>query len=117
LDKSQYQLARNFSMGEEKKATSFRLSEETLRQIDHIKQAFHPFCEDRSSTLRLIVNIMYAIIFTPTTLRDVVDVLQRVHRTTSNDNVVHKQLHLVFGEPAPTFFPRIWPSNRNEEAS
>ena len=73
-------------------------------QIDEIKCAFHPFCEDRSSTLRLIVNLMYSIIFTPTTLRDVIATMQRIQRGTSYDN----QLKLSF-PPAvgQSFFPKI----------
>lgn len=97
-------------MGMEKKPTSFRLSAETLVQIDNIKQAFHPFCEDRSSTLRLIVNIVYAIIFTPTTLRDVVEVMQRVHRVTSCDEVARDVTQLLIHFPAHdgySFRPKI----------
>lgn len=69
-------------MGVWKQHTTFRFSEETLMQIDQIKAAFSPFAEDRSSTLRIIVHVLYSILFTPTTLQEVLMVCQRLQKAT-----------------------------------
>jgi hypothetical protein len=70
-------------MGLEKRCTTFRLSEETLEELEQIQRAFFPFAEDRSSTLRITVRLVFALIFTPMTMADLMWVLQRLHRNTS----------------------------------
>lgn len=69
-------------MGICKQHATFRFSEETLMQIDRIREAFSPFAEDRSSTLRIIVHVLYSILFTPTTLQEVLLVCQRLQEAT-----------------------------------
>lgn len=73
-------------MGLTKTHHTFRFSEETLMQIDAIKSALSPFAEDRSSTLRIIVQVVYALIFTPATLADALDAMQRLHGHTLSYN-------------------------------
>lgn len=91
-------------MGETKRHVTFRLAEDDLVKIDRIQQALHPFAEDRTSTLRVIIKIVWSLIFTPGTLADLVEVLQRLRSHT----LAHKQLEIRF--PAAIgqeFFPKI----------
>jgi hypothetical protein len=90
-------------MGVEKKSITFRLSEQTLIKLDAIRGAFDPFAEDRSSTLRIVISIMYALLFTPAILVDFRALLQRLHRNTLQDNVVQLRLPLS-GRNEPAVF-------------
>jgi hypothetical protein len=84
---------------------TFRLGDDDLSKIDKIQQALSPFTEDRTSTLRVIIRIVWALIFTPGTLKEVVQVLQRLQSRTSE----HGQMAIHFPPHAdnPTFFPKI----------
>lgn len=92
-------------MGLEKKNTTFRFSEETLMELHQLQKVLWPFAEDRSSTLRIVIKIMYALIFTPATLRDALDLLQLIHRNTLQDS----QLPLKFppSSGGPLLRPRF----------
>ena len=93
---------------------SFRASEETRRQLADLMKMFE---RDRSWILRKAVSIMWLVIFDIAKLEHFIHDWQEFHRSKSQHRV-SRQLNLVFGEPNPSFFPRIWPStNRNEEAS
>lgn len=92
---------------------NFRASEQTLSELHDIQNLFHPYLPDRSSTLRWVIRKFWEVLFTDTNFTDVLAQWQAIQGKT----LQYKQLRLVFGEPAPKFFPRIWPSNRSEEAS
>lgn len=70
-------------MGLEKRSTAFRLSEDTLNELAAIQKAFSPFAEDRSSTLRIVIRVLYSILFTPATLNEILMVCQRLQSVTS----------------------------------
>lgn len=89
-------------------ALSFRASEETRRQLGDLMRVFE---RDRSWILRKAVAVFWLIIFDLTKLEEFIHDWQELHRTKSQYRV-SLQLKLVFSEPIPTFFPRIWPSNR-----
>jgi hypothetical protein len=79
-------------MGLEKRSTTFRFSDETLRELGALQIVFAPFAEDRSSTLRIVIALVYALIFTPSTIRDLFHVLQHLQRSTSQ----YSQLDIQF---------------------
>jgi hypothetical protein len=93
-------------MGETKQHLTFRFSEDTLKQLAELQDAFWPFAEDRASTLRIIVQLVYALLFTPATLRDLLAVLQRLHCSTLS----HTQLTIDFPPACPPvpFRPKLW---------
>jgi hypothetical protein len=87
-------------MGLEKRTTSFRMSPQTLSQLGEIQSSLAPITEDRSSTLRLIINFIYSIFFSPQTLQAVLERLQRLLRITSDCD---SQMWLTFSEePFPS---------------
>lgn len=73
-------------MGLEKKTYTFRLCEETHGMLRKIQEALSPFCEDLSSTVRFVIRLAYALLFTPTSLKDVLAICQKLHRITSQDD-------------------------------
>ena len=99
---------RGSRMGTADRNVNFRASEQTHKELDDIQRLFHPFLPDRSTTLRWIIRKFWEVLFTDTNLTDILKQWQVMHGKTSQ----HKQLQLVFGEPLPAMFPRIWPSNR-----
>ena len=90
---------------------NFRAPEQTLLELEAIQKLFHPYLPDRSTTIRWVIRKFWEVLFTDTNLSDVLKQWQVIHGKTPQ----HRQLQLVFGEPSPTFFPRIWPSNQNDE--
>lgn len=74
-------------MGLEKQHVTFRFAEETLMQIDEIKNAFGPLVEDRSHALRVIVRILHSILFTPANLKEVLMICQRLQKAISSHEV------------------------------
>jgi hypothetical protein len=90
-------------MGVHKQHVTFRFAETTLKELDEIQRTLSPFAEDRSSTLRIIVKLMYALLFTPMTIKDLVHVLQRLQSDTSS----HSQLWIQFPEIGIALRPRF----------
>jgi hypothetical protein len=70
-------------MGVEMKSVSLKLSEETMKQVDELRAAFHPFTENRSQVFRVVVEIMHSLVFTKGTLKSIVERLQGMLRNTS----------------------------------
>ena len=70
-------------MGVEMRTVSLKLSEETMKQVDELRDAFHPFTENRSQVFRVIVDIMHSLVFTKGTLKTIVERLQGMLRNTS----------------------------------
>lgn len=79
-------------MGEYKKPCTLRLCSETEKMLDRLQEAFTPFVEDRSSTVRLLIRILFALVFTPVTLRDVLSICQRIQEHT----LPYRQLKFEF---------------------
>jgi hypothetical protein len=70
-------------VGIEMRTVSLKLSEETMKQVDELRDAFHPFTENRSQVFRAIVDIMHSLVFTKGTLKSIVERLQGMIRNTS----------------------------------
>ena len=70
-------------VGIEMRTVSLKLSEETMKQVDELRDAFHPFTENRSQVFRVIVDIMHSLVFTKGTLKSIVERLQGMLRSTS----------------------------------
>lgn len=83
---------------------SFRASEETRRQLSDLMEMFE---RDRSWILRKAVAVFWLIVFDLTKLEEYIHDWQEFHRSKSQHRV-SRQLKLVFNEPNPPFFPRIW---------
>lgn len=93
-------------MGIHKKHRTYRFPEETLTMLAKIQSAFSLFAEDESSTLRICVRIVYALLFTPMTVLDVFDAIQRLRCPT----LCHTQLSIEFPpvENVVSFRPKLW---------
>ena len=52
-------------MGIEMRPRNIKLGERAEKQLCEIQDALHPFCVNRSSTIRTVVDLMHKIIFTP----------------------------------------------------
>jgi hypothetical protein len=65
------------------RSVSLKLSEETMKQVDELRAAFHPFTENRSQVFRVVVEIMHSLVFTKGTLKSIVERLQGMLRNTS----------------------------------
>jgi hypothetical protein len=93
-------------MGVHKKHRTYRFPEEELSMLAKIQAAISLFVEDESSTLRFCVRLVHALLFTPMTVRDVFDMIQRLHCPT----LCHAQLSIDFPQPAAvaSFRPNIW---------
>lgn len=89
---------------------NFRAPEQTLLELDAIQRLFHPYLPDRSTTLRWVIRKFWELLFTNTNLSDVLQQWQVFTGKTSQ----HKQLQLVFHEPIPPMYPRIWFSKQEE---
>lgn len=70
-------------MGIEMRSVSLKLSEETMKQVDELRDAFHPFTENRSQVFRVMIEIMHSLVFTKGTLKSIVERLQGMLRNTS----------------------------------
>lgn len=93
---------------------SFRASVETRKQLADLMAMFE---RDRSWILRKAVSIMWLVIFDIAKLEHLIHDWQEFHRHKPTHRVA-RQLKLNFnGCEEVKFFPRIWPSNRNTEAS
>lgn len=92
---------------------SFRASAETRKQLSELMAMFE---RDRSWILRKAVAVFWLIIFDLSKLEEFIRDWQEFHRTKPTHRV-SRQLQLVFHEPIPSMFPRIWPSNRNTETT
>lgn len=85
-------------MGLEKKTTSFRMSPRTLEQLSELQSGFSPLVEDRSSTLRLVINFVWGMFFSPHTLQAMSEKFQRLLRMTSQCD---PQMRLTFSTEPP----------------
>jgi len=63
-------------MGIEKQPRNIRFDAETDRKISEIQQAFHPWCANRSDTVRKSIDLFHAVLFTPGILERVIPLLQ-----------------------------------------
>jgi len=70
-------------MGVEMKTVSLKLSEQTMKQVDELRDAFWPFTENRSQVFRVLVEIVHSLVFTKGTLKAIVERLQGMLRNTS----------------------------------
>ena len=52
-------------MGIEMRPRNIKLGEKAEKQLCELQDALHPFCVNRSSTIRTVVDLMHKIIFTP----------------------------------------------------
>jgi hypothetical protein len=71
------------TVGIEMRTVSLKLSEQTMRQVDDLQNAFAPFTENRSQVFRVVVEIMHSLVFTKGTLKAFVDRLQGMLRNNS----------------------------------
>ncbi len=94
-------------MGLEKRVRSVRLSDEESLLFERIQEKFSPFTKTFKDTVVLCARLVWRMICTPGILTDFIEECQRLHCTTPY--TAPKQLQLVFGEPLPAMFPRIWP--------
>ena len=85
-------------------AVNFRASEETVKQIEDIKSLFAPLMPDRSSTLRWIVKTMWMLLFTESSLAEIFQTWQVLHRQQTASGVTQMRFHFPVEHP---FFPRI----------
>lgn len=70
-------------MGVEMKTVSLKLNEKTMKQIDELQVALHPFTENRSQVFRVVVDVMHSLVFTKGTLKLLVERLQGMLRNNS----------------------------------
>jgi len=70
-------------MGKELQPKTFKLDEGHVRKLAEIEDAFAPFTDGKSATVRFLVDTMHALIFTKGTLEAVVESLQGLLRITS----------------------------------
>jgi len=70
-------------VGIEMRTVSLKLSEQTMKQVDELRDAFHPFTENRSQVFRVVVEIMHSLVFTKGTLKSIVERLQGMLRNSS----------------------------------
>lgn len=96
-------------MGLEKKNATIRLSDEAQMHLDRIQNALNWFLEDRSSTVRFCARIVYWMLFTPMTVRDLLATLQGLHRHTLPCDC--GQMQLAFPVER-AFVPRLWQEPR-----
>ena len=81
-------------MGKELQPKTFKLNEDHVRKLSEIEDAFAPFTDGKSATVRFLVDMMHALIFTKGTLQAVVESLQCLLRTSS-------YYQAEFGIPTP----------------
>ncbi len=65
-------------MGESAKARSFRLSDETMRQIEDLQKALEPMAANPTDTLRIAIFLLHAEIVQGQTVRPIWEGLQRL---------------------------------------
>jgi hypothetical protein len=70
-------------MGEWVKTRTFRLTDETMRQMQEIQDAFAPFFGNATDTLRGVVSMFHSLLFGRGILERVAGVLQGLQRNTS----------------------------------
>ena len=93
-------------MGIHKQHRTYRFPQEELTMLGRIQSALSLFAEDESSTLRFCVRLVHALLFTPMTVRDLFETMQRLHCPT----LCHAQIPIEF-PPAPAavpFRPQLW---------
>jgi len=70
-------------MGAEMKPVTVKLDDGAILKLGEIEDAFAPFTRGRSATVRLLIELVHALIFTKGTLQAVVGRLQGLLRRTS----------------------------------
>jgi len=70
-------------MGKELQPKTFKLDEGHVRKLAEIEDAFAPFTDGKSATVRFLIDTMHALLFTKGTLQVIVEGLQGLLRTTS----------------------------------
>ena len=81
-------------MGKELQPKTFKLNEDHVRKLAEIEDAFAPFTDGKSATVRFLIDTMHVLLFTKDTLQVIVEGLQGLLRTTS-------YYQAEFGIPTP----------------
>ncbi len=91
---------------------NFRAPEETHGKLARLMEKFET--NSRTWIILRAIDHFFVFVFTPWILREVFEEWEAFSRKIAQHGATQspKQLHLVFGEPLPAMFPRIWPEGR-----
>jgi hypothetical protein len=72
-------------MGEWVKPRTFRLSDDAMRKVHEIEDAFSPVAENATDALRIMIDLFHSKLFGGGIVERVAGALQCLHRNTSYD--------------------------------